>query len=284
MSTLEQWHVVVPVKGGNGAKTRLRPPDGVDRGRLALALAADCLAAVTVGMPPGRVVVVSSDPRVVQLASALGARSVADPGAGLDAAVLAGRDHALSAGGERVAVLLGDLPALRAADLVEALTRAAAYPLAVVPDASGTGTVLLTAARGELLDPRFGSGSAARHEAAGHTRLDLDLPRLRTDVDDDADLAAAVALGVGAATRAVLEGRGYAAPMQATVHTFDDATGAGSVLLDDGREVPFSGVVFGASGLRHLRPGQRVSVTTDGDGGALSRLWVVGIGVDERIG
>ncbi|MGZ4600587.1 MAG: hypothetical protein ACXVYY_12770 [Oryzihumus sp.] len=69
--------------------------------------------------------------------------------------------------------------------------------------------------------------------------------------------------------------------MQASVHRFDPATGAGSVLLDDGREVPFDAEVFDASGLRHVRPGQRLSVTSDGE--RLTRLWIVGIGEGEPI-
>ena len=72
--------------------------------------------------------------------------------------------------------------------------------------------------------------------------------------------------------------------MQASVHRFDEESGAGSVLLDDGREVSFDGEVFAASALRHLRSGQRVSVVVDDAGSTLTRLWIVGIGDDERIG
>jgi hypothetical protein len=72
--------------------------------------------------------------------------------------------------------------------------------------------------------------------------------------------------------------------MQASVHTFDDGTGAGSVLLDDGREVPFTGAVFARSALRHVRPGQRVSIELSGTGADITRLWIVGIGDDQRIG
>jgi cold shock CspA family protein len=80
--------------------------------------------------------------------------------------------------------------------------------------------------------------------------------------------------------------------MQASVHTFDDATGAGSVLLDDGREVPFSAEVYAASALRHVRPGQRVSIDlttdatdpTDDNRGTITKLWIVGIGDDQTIG
>jgi cold shock CspA family protein len=69
--------------------------------------------------------------------------------------------------------------------------------------------------------------------------------------------------------------------MQASVHQYDDNTGSGSVLLDDGREIPFDGSVFDASGLRHVRVGQRVSIEMSES--ALTRLWIVGIGAGEPI-
>jgi 2-phospho-L-lactate/phosphoenolpyruvate guanylyltransferase len=286
MTATTPWHLVVPVKGGASAKSRLHPPPGVAREHLAVALATDCLTACCAGMPRGRVLVVSSDERVAAVAASLGARVVADPGTGLNGAVAAARDRVVAeAPGAPLAVLLGDVPALRAGDLTAALGTAAAYHLAVVPDAYGSGTVLLTAADGAALEPRFGEGSARRHEAAGHHRLELDLPRLRTDVDDDGDLAEAVRLGVGAATRAVLDGAGTTLPaMQASVHSFDEDSGAGSVLLDDGRELAFTSEVFGASALRHLRRGQRLSVEVDDGARALTRLWIVGIGDDQTIG
>jgi cold shock CspA family protein len=76
--------------------------------------------------------------------------------------------------------------------------------------------------------------------------------------------------------------------MQASVHTFDLATGTGTVLLDTGRLLPFGAPVFDASGLRHLRPGQRVSVDVtpedpESPGAHLTRLWIVGIGEGETI-
>src|SRR4051794_30173024 len=96
MTPSPDWHLVVPVKGGATAKSRLHPPVGVGREELALALATDCLAACCAGMPPGRIVVVTSDPLVARVAAGLGTALVPDPGAGLNAAVAAGRDHALA--------------------------------------------------------------------------------------------------------------------------------------------------------------------------------------------
>lgn len=50
--------------------------------------------------------------------------------------------------------------------------------------------------------------------------------------------------------------------MQATVRTFDPATRSGTVLLDDGAELPFDWSAFDAGGLRLLRVGQRVRIET----------------------
>jgi cold shock CspA family protein len=57
--------------------------------------------------------------------------------------------------------------------------------------------------------------------------------------------------------------------MQATVSTFDAATFSGAVLLDDGVELPFASEALSGSGLRLLRPGQRVRIETTGEADAL---------------
>ncbi|MBW8486088.1 hypothetical protein [Actinomadura parmotrematis] len=53
--------------------------------------------------------------------------------------------------------------------------------------------------------------------------------------------------------------------MQATVRTYDAGTRSGSVLLDDGTELPFGTAAFDAGGLRLLRSGQRVNLALDAD-------------------
>ncbi len=244
----------MPVKGGPGAKSRLG-----GSAALALAMSLDCVDATLGAQSVSRVVVVSADEHVRHQVALLGAEVVVQgPRApGLAAAVLLGIEHAATPSGP-TAVLLGDLPALRAIDLDAALVGVARLlsegaMSVLVPDAEGTGTVLLAAATPRALRPAFGPGSAARHAQTGASRLDLEMPALRRDVDTAQDLAAALHLGVGARTRRTLR------DMQATVLTYDAHQRSGEVVTDDGLRLPMTQDAMARSGLRHLRPGQRVS-------------------------
>ena len=53
--------------------------------------------------------------------------------------------------------------------------------------------------------------------------------------------------------------------MQATVSRYDAASHDGTVLLDDGVELPFAAAALQGTGLRLLRPGQRVRVEVSGE-------------------
>jgi 2-phospho-L-lactate guanylyltransferase len=272
------WHVVVPVKDTRHGKSRLARAVGSDRAVLSGAIAHDTLTATVEAVGAGRVVLVTGDEPLALAWRALGVAVVDDPGAGLNEAVAAGMRHA--GAGTRVAALLGDLPSLDAASLGSALDAASAVAESFVPDDAGTGTVLRC---GRGFTPRFGPDSASRHEADGAVRLDLPLPRLRTDVDDVRSLTRARRLGLGPATRAVLEHRasGWIRSMQASVHRFDPDTHTGSVLRDDGVELPFEAPAFEASGLRLLRVGQRLTVEVVDD--VVVAMHIVGVGAGQPI-
>ncbi|WP_308279525.1 2-phospho-L-lactate guanylyltransferase [Phycicoccus mangrovi] len=271
--------VVVPVKGGPLAKSRL-PLPRADRMALADAFARDTVAAAA-SLPGVRVLVVTGDPVVAAWAEVV-AQVVPDPGGGLDAAVRAGVAAARTTGAGRAVVLLGDHPALTGTELAATLERTGRLPRAVVPDADGTGTALLDLALDDGPAPtRFGAGSAAAHADLGWQTVRVPAAGLRTDVDDAASLADAVALGVGAHTAAAL-GRATLPGVQATIHRVPDETG-GSALLDDGREVEVPIAALVDSGLLHLRSGQRVSIELDADGLVATRAWIVGIGPGETI-
>ena len=51
--------------------------------------------------------------------------------------------------------------------------------------------------------------------------------------------------------------------MQATVFRYEPRTGTGSVITDQGRVLPFDAEAMAVSGLRHLRPGQRLTIELD---------------------
>jgi 2-phospho-L-lactate guanylyltransferase len=193
------WLVVVPAKGSDAAKSRLRGavPDDAHP-RLALAMLHDTL---TAAVACADVLVVTGDPAVVAVARALGVAATADPGGGLNAALRHGaRDRSRPR-----AALTGDLPGLRADELSAALRAATTAGVrSFVPDAAGTGTVLLCAPAGVPLDPFFGVGSAAAHAASGARALTGDWPGLRHDVDTAAGLRSALGLGPAAQTRALL--------------------------------------------------------------------------------
>jgi hypothetical protein len=58
--------------------------------------------------------------------------------------------------------------------------------------------------------------------------------------------------------------------MQATVFSYDPATHGGQVVLDDGKLLDFGADAFEVSGLRLLRPGQRVRIEVGDDGVVLT--------------
>ena len=274
------WAAVVPVKGGPLAKSRLRLPRPV-RADLAEAFARDTVAAVAGSLPGMPVLVVTADPGVAGWVGLEGHAVVPDAGHGLDAAVAAGARAARDRGAVRVAVVLGDHPALTPEEVRSALTAVARHRRAVVPDADDVGTALLTLPTAEPVRTAFGAGSAAAHEGLGHTRVVLDLAGLRVDVDDAASLAAAFRIGLGRYSTAALA-RATLPGVQATIHRIEK-DGSGSALLDDGVEVVVPPGAAAASGLRHLRVGQRVSVELDGSGRSATRVWVVGVGPGETI-
>lgn len=278
------WHVVIPVKDTRYGKSRLARATGADRVVLSRAVADDTIAAAVGAVGAAHVLVVTSDAALTVELVSLGIDVVADPGIGLNPAIEAGLRRVAHTGRRsRPAALLGDLPCLTAADLRKALTAAHPYDQSFVPDADGIGTVLRCGGRVSGLRPRFGSDSAAAHAADGAARLDLDLPRLRTDVDDPSSLVAAIALGLGPRTSRVVNrlGSGWIQAMQASVHVFDPEHHTGSVLLDDGRQVSFTAAAFEASGLRLVRLGQRLTVEVAGD--VVVSLGIVGIGPGQQI-
>ncbi|MGV9827437.1 2-phospho-L-lactate guanylyltransferase [Gordonia sp. NPDC003429] len=225
---------VLAVKDLRDAKTRLAvipgPPSG--RAELVLAMLADTIAAL-LAAGVDRIVVVSPDETVRELAARAGARPIPEDisGGGLNAAYAQGAAHARAlwpvAG--MALMIQADLPAAAPHSLRQIIEAAAPDTQSIVADRSGAGTALLL--RPIAIDelPRFGTDSAAAHRNGGATELDPQgtrWPDVRTDVDTVDDLRAAMRLGVGPRTRiAAISVAGAGRPGAATgVGTQADAS------------------------------------------------------------
>lgn len=199
------WRILVPLKRPAIGKRRLlgATRDAADHEQLVHAMQLDTLDAV---------LALSTHPLVAGLsvvAGPLGLRLPAeiellpDVGGGLNPALAAAAEQlAERYPDDGVAALVGDLPALRPADLLSTLGEAAGHRRGFVRDRAGTGTTLLTAA-GVPLDPRFGPDSACRHADSGAAELTAAVS-LRADVDSAEDLRFCLQLGAGLLTAQML--------------------------------------------------------------------------------
>jgi len=202
-----RWTVLVPMRSLPSAKSRLVELTADARAHRALveAIRRDTLAAVTATDGVDRVVLVVDEAIVTDH------DMVVQRAPGLNAAVVEAQLWAHNRWPSNpIAAVVGDLPALRPADLASALEAAQQADRAFVPDSSGAGTTMLSALPGVELRPAFGDGSAARHasiaeevEAAASLRLDVDTPE---------DLAAASTLGVGPQTAKLIAEMGRLPP------------------------------------------------------------------------
>lgn len=197
------WVVLVPIKRFMDGKQRLGAR--ADRTALAEAFARDTLDAVAASPRVRMILVMTDDPGLVgdlALPVAVTVRTQRSPG--LNNAIGEGLRYAQDSWPDYgQAVLLGDVPALVSDDLDRTLELAEEIPLGLVPDAAGTGSVMITGQPGMPLLPAFGPGSAQRHRDLGH-RLLRGTERLRRDVDTPEDLDVAARLGVGGHTAALL--------------------------------------------------------------------------------
>jgi 2-phospho-L-lactate guanylyltransferase len=214
--------LVIPVKATVGAKQRLSSRLGPEQRRLlALAMAGDMLRTATRAVPPARIVVVTGDDDVAQLAGRHGVSVVRDRGAGQSAAVRLGVGWARERGHNAIATVAADCPLADLADL-RALVAAAGRPgrfFRCVTDSAGTGT---NAAVLRPLDCdvwSFGPASLVRHAAAAERNglrfSVLDLPTLRPDCDRPEDLDSIRTMRAPAATFHVLRQLGLLERRQA---------------------------------------------------------------------
>lgn len=198
-----QWEIVIPVKSTSHGKSRLEHPT-LERPAVATAIALDTIGAAAACDRVAHVLVVTHDQGLIEkLSEHSRVVLVPDTADTLLNAIALGL--AASNTSSPRGVLLGDLPALRPEELSEALSQAAAHPLAFVSDAEQTGTALVTAQPHIQLRPLFGTESANAHRDSGF--VELDIPQdcgLRRDIDTADHLFELGAARLGRHTAALL--------------------------------------------------------------------------------
>lgn len=198
-STAPSTAVVIPVKPPALAKSRLGAFPDAQRRDLAAAFALDTVAAAQATPGVAGVLVVTDDHVFAAEIARSGCSVIPDGVSGdLNGTLRQAAAEAVRRWpGVLVAALCADVPALRPADLADALAEAAGTDgAAFVRDAAGTGTTLYTAPY-EAFAPCFGTDSAVAHLEAGAQEISGTLATLRQDVDDVGDLSRALVLGVG---------------------------------------------------------------------------------------
>lgn len=185
---------VVPVKALPEAKGRLRAAlPAASRRRLVLTMLTDVLQAVGDVPEITRILVVTPDADVAELATRHGATILTEPCAsGLNEGVAKGLEAADAAGYAAALVLPADLPFATAAEIRRLVEAPAVRQLSMVPADDGDGTNALLIAPPLALAPAFGQGSFLAHlaRALAH-KVDvrvLHLSGLAHDIDRPEDL------------------------------------------------------------------------------------------------
>ena len=169
---LSRLHVVLPVRGTEGAKERLALAlDAEERGALVMGLLLHVLDTLAAWPARSEVHVVSPDPLVRSTATARGLHALADEATDLNDALRAGRAAAVDAGATAVLYLPIDLPLLAIDDLRQ-LHDAADAALAagegrqivvIAPSDARAGTNALLVSPPAAIDPSFGEASFEAH-------------------------------------------------------------------------------------------------------------------------
>lgn len=213
----DRVHVLIAVKGLDGAKTRLaRDFSAAERHELVLSMFRDTVTATRAVDHVASITVVTPDADVSAAATDLGAGVLAEPSADASS-TLSPLNRALSHAAEELhrrgardlLALQADLPALTTDELIDALDTAPAGRRSYVADHRTVGTAALFVRDGGELAPAFGESSARRHGDSGAVALAGVWPGLRLDVDTVDDLELAYRRGVGEATRASLAAFGW---------------------------------------------------------------------------
>jgi 2-phospho-L-lactate guanylyltransferase len=198
--------ILIGLKPLSSAKQRLMPHlSPADRRTLMSTMLTTVMTAARASQL-GPVALATSEPEAPGLASSLGVAVVSDGGLPWNDGLVHARDQVIN-GSSSVLYLAGDLPLLRAADLL-AFRDAAPSPGVVVARARDLGTNALLVTPARAFTPMFGQPRSSEVHRVSATRLGLpcrviDIAGLALDVDTIED-----AWDAGILSRVTETGRG----------------------------------------------------------------------------
>lgn len=208
---------LVPIKATHRAKQRLAGVlDQEARRRLALAMAADVLAALAATPGLAGLAVVTRDGEAAALARGFGARIIEDGAeAGHTGAVEAGARRLAAGGAGGVLALPGDIPAATPEELAAVLAAHGPAPaFTIVPSHDRLGSNAVLASPPGCVTLRFGEDSFVPHleaaRRAGIAPRIVEAPGIALDLDHPADLEAFLRLPPRTRSHALLAALGRA--------------------------------------------------------------------------
>ena len=159
---------VVPVKSFARAKARLSPLLNLrQRAELARSMLTDVLAGLRQMDGLSGILVVTRDPGATDIAHAHGAETIGDPHErGANAAIELAIPVLLARGADAMLAVPGDVPQIEPDELTPITAALSGPSVALVAAARDGGTNLLGCAPVNVIAPRFGANSFARHVAA----------------------------------------------------------------------------------------------------------------------
>jgi len=180
----------IPVKPLAEGKSRLANALSQEaRLRLNANLFKHTLAAVSAVFPPARIIVVTRDSALRDIAAAAGMQTIAEQGFALNAALFEAAASIPPAGG--MLAISTDLPNLTPEDVLSMLAEPES-PMVIAPDRAGKGTNALLTMPAACVPFRFGPDSFASHLSAATARAItariVRRPGLAFDLDTEADL------------------------------------------------------------------------------------------------
>jgi 2-phospho-L-lactate guanylyltransferase len=205
----DTW-ALLPIKSLDQGKSRLSPVlNPEQRALLIPAMLEDVLEAI-VGTPALKLLLVTGDDRVAQLAASRGISSLLEEVCISEThAIETATRHACSLGAKGTLVVPADIPLVQPADLNAVLESAPEQGTVMVPAWDGRGTNAVLRRPADLFPLRFGNDSFLPHSAAAEqTQLPcivVQNDRIALDVDSPSDLARFMEVPSSTRTRRVLE-------------------------------------------------------------------------------